>query len=80
MLGLGVSNLKSSGFRKMKLVAILAYTFTTTNSNQTVSLPYKSYGIYSGTINWGDGLTSINSYANRNHTYAIAGTYNVTIN
>jgi surface protein len=51
----------------------------TTETNESISLPYSSDGTYSGIINWGDGTTSDNSYANRTHTYATAGDYTVTI-
>ena len=55
-------------------------TWTTTGLSQTIELPYLSTGsTYSGTIDWGDGNTSVNSYANRTHTYATAGTYTVII-
>ena len=58
-------------------------TWETTSPNETITLPYEnpsSYGsIYTGIIDWGDGTTSINSYANRTHTYATAGTYTVII-
>ena len=54
-------------------------TWATTSPNETITLPYIVSGIYSGTIDWGDGNTSVNSYANRTHTYATAGTYTVTI-
>ena len=36
-------------------------------------------GTYNGTIDWGDGNTSANTYANRSHTYASSGDYTVTI-
>ena len=56
-------------------------TWTTTGLSQTIELPYLSTGsTYSGTIDWGDGNTSANSYTNRTHTYATAGTYTVVIN
>ena len=55
-------------------------TWTTTASSETIELPYVSGGTYSGTIDWGDGSTDSNSYANRTHTYATAGTYTVVIN
>ena len=45
----------------------------------SISLPYYSLGTYSGTIDWGDGNTSVNSYANRTHTYSVIGDYTVTI-
>jgi len=54
--------------------------WTTTASSETIELPYANTGTYSGTIDWGDSTTSANSYANRTHTYATAGTYTVVIN
>ena len=54
-------------------------TWATTSPNETITLPYIVSGTYSGIIDWGDGNTSVNSYANRTHTYATAGTYTVTI-
>ena len=54
--------------------------WTTTASSESIELPYDNAGTYSGTIDWGDGNTSANSYANRTHTYATAGTYTVVIN
>jgi surface protein len=53
--------------------------WTTTASSETIELPYDSGGSYNGTIDWGDGNTDANSYANRTHTYATAGTYTVVI-
>ena len=53
--------------------------WTTTSSSETIELPYDAAGTYSGTIDWGDGNTSANSFANRTHTYATAGTYTVII-
>jgi len=53
--------------------------WTTTASSETIELPYSGAGTYSGTIDWGDGNTSANSYNNRTHTYATAGTYTVVI-
>lgn len=49
------------------------------SANDTIILPLLSGGVYSGTIDWGDGNTSVLSYANRTHTYASSGTYTVTI-
>lgn len=51
----------------------------TTSINEVVTLPYQSNGVYSGTIDWGDGSTSDNTFANRSHTYEDAGTYNISI-
>jgi hypothetical protein len=53
--------------------------WTTTASSETIQLPYLVAGTYTGTIDWGDGNTSANSYANRTHTYATANTYTVVI-
>jgi surface protein len=54
--------------------------WTTTSVNEVIELPYKSNGTYTGTIDWGDGSTPVaNTYANRSHTYATAGDYNIII-
>ena len=56
--------------------------FTSTwavTAGETITLPYEAGGTYSGTIDWGDSSTSTNSYANRTHTYATAGTYTISI-
>jgi surface protein len=49
-------------------------------SGSSVTLPYLSGGTYSGTIDWGDGTTSANTFANRTKTYASNGVYTITIN
>jgi len=49
------------------------------SDGETVTLPLKSGGVYSGTIDWGDSSTSPLSYANQAHTYTTAGTYTITI-
>lgn len=55
-------------------------TFRTTSANESITLPYLSNGTYSGTIDFGDGSASVtNSFANRSHTYATAGDYNIKI-
>lgn len=48
-------------------------------SGSSVTLPYLSNGTYSGTINWGDGSFSANTFANRSHTYSPPGRYTITI-
>ena len=56
--------------------------FTSTwavTAGETITLPYEVAGTYSGTIDWGDSSTSTNSYDNRTHTYAGAGTYTISI-
>ena len=55
--------------------------WTTTALSESIELPYLDVvGTYSGTIDWGDGTTEDNIYANRSHVYATAGTYTVVIN
>jgi len=54
-------------------------TWQTTVATESIALPYLNSGTYSGTIDWGDGNTSDNTYGNRVHIYATAGTYTVTI-
>ena len=54
-------------------------TWATTAAAETVTLPYEAAGTYSGTIYWGDGSSSANSYANRTHTYTDAGTYTIVV-
>ena len=59
-----------------------ANAFTSTwqvTAGETITLPYEAAGTYSGTIDWGDSTTSVNSYANRTHTYATAGTKTISI-
>ena len=48
-------------------------------ANSPIELPYSPTGTYSGTIDWGDGSVSANTYANRIHDYAVSGTYTITI-
>ena len=51
------------------------------SASNTVVLPLINGGAsaYSGTIDWGDGSTSVLSYANRTHVYATTGIYTITI-
>jgi surface protein len=49
------------------------------SASDTVVLPYESGGTYSGTIYWGDGTSSVNSFANRTKVYSSIGTYTITI-
>jgi surface protein len=53
--------------------------WVTTLPSESIMLPYETTGLYNGTIDWGDGNTSTNSYANRAHTYTTPGTYTITI-
>lgn len=55
-------------------------TWNVASDGEVVTLPLKSSGVFSGTIDWGDGgATDTLSYANRQHTYTSAGTYTITI-
>ena len=54
-------------------------SFVSIWSGSSVTLPYDAAGTYSGTIYWGDGTTSGNSFANRSHTYSSADTYTIII-
>jgi surface protein len=54
-------------------------TWRTTTPSQSIGLPYYVDGTYSGTINWGDGNTSANTYSNSTHIYNSPGDYTVTI-
>ena len=51
----------------------------TTGATESITLPYDFFGTFNGTIDWGDGNTSVNSYENRIHTYTSPGDYTVTI-
>jgi surface protein len=53
--------------------------WNTTFINQTITLPYESTGFYYGTIDWGDGTITDNTYLNRSHTYFTPGSYTITI-
>ena len=54
--------------------------WTTTANSENIILPYiVGVGTYSGTIDWGDGSTSVNNGSATGHTYATAGTYTVII-
>ena len=55
-------------------------TVNTITNFRTVSFPYISGATYNGTIDWGDGTITPNSYANRSHTYATNGNWTITIN
>ena len=61
------------------LPASFLSVWRTTSPSETITLPYTVGGTYSGTIDWGDGSTSVNSFANRTHTYSTPGDYQITI-
>jgi surface protein len=52
--------------------------WTTTAPSENIALPYGT-GVYTGTIDWGDGNTDVNDGSVNTHTYATAGTYTVII-
>lgn len=64
---------------------VLEMVFDTNNisagstANNQVALPYSVSGTYTGTINWGDGDVTSNTYANRTHTYASPGVYTIKV-
>jgi hypothetical protein len=49
------------------------------SANTVIELPYSPSGLYSGTIDWGDGSISANTYGNRTHTYDSSGEFTITI-
>lgn len=60
--------------------ALFSMTVDTNGTgNNTVVLPYLDGETYTGTINWGDGNITANSYATREHTYASGSTYQIII-
>ena len=59
--------------------AYLSFRIVTTSADELVRLPYVSDSTYNGTISWGDTKTSINTYTERDHTYAVAGEYIIKI-
>ncbi|MCP4484629.1 MAG: BspA family leucine-rich repeat surface protein [Flavobacteriaceae bacterium] len=54
-------------------------TFRTTSDNESVVLPYIGNGLYTGSIDWGDGTITPNNFNNRSHTYLTAGDYDVYV-
>ena len=80
--GIGVSFLKGGGGGAPAPNPDFISVWDTTQSgsaSDTIILPLLSGGVYSGTIDWGDGNSDSLSYANRTHIYAASGTYTVTI-
>jgi len=55
------------------------FTVTIPVGGQYFVLPYESGGNYFGSIDWGDGTVSLNSYSNILHEYLNGGTYTITI-
>jgi len=60
------------------IVGAFTTEWTTTAPSETIALPYGN-GVYTGTIDWGDGNTDVNDGTITTHTYATAGTYTVII-
>ncbi len=58
-------------------------TWQTTTSNEMITLPLRTGFNYNMTVDWGDGspVALIDSFgdADKSHTYALAGTYTVTL-
>jgi len=61
------------------IVGAFTTKWTTTAPSEQIALPYIGAGTYTGTIDWGDGNTSVNDGTITTHTYATAGTYTVII-
>jgi surface protein len=79
-VGLCLGWLSVNGYWTSYGAGIFTTTWATTTPSESITLPYLVGGTYSGTIDWGDGNTSANSYDNRTHQYTTAGTYTVVIN
>jgi surface protein len=60
------------------IVGAFTTEWTTTANAEQITLPY-GVGLYTGTIDWGDGNTDVNDGSVTSHTYATAGTYTVII-
>ena len=61
---------------------MFVFTVKTTGADETFALPLEVSGTYDFHVNWGDGNSSnITAYdhADVTHTYAIAGTYTISI-
>ena len=54
-------------------------TWQTTKTNQNIIIPTNSDYTYNYTVDWGDGNSSTNQTGDANHTYALKGTYTVSI-
>ncbi|MDP3987055.1 MAG: BspA family leucine-rich repeat surface protein [Nanoarchaeota archaeon] len=57
-------------------------TISGVSNSTTITLPLESTGTYEFTVDWGDGVnTTVTSWdsANKTHTYATGGVYNVNI-
>lgn len=54
-------------------------TWETTTINESISLPYFDTLNYSGTIDWGDGTQTNNTFATSTHTYTTPGIHTIKI-
>lgn len=81
----GIKIITSDGCERFKIIDcnMLSPSFIsvwrTTSPFESITLPYELDGTYDGTIDWGDGTFSYNSYSNSTHTYDVSGTYTITI-
>lgn len=74
-IGLSFSNSLLGGVQSSPFIS----TWRTTTPNETVTLPYSVSGAYAGSIDWGDGTITSNTFGDRVHTYEVAGDYVITI-
>jgi surface protein len=77
-IGVGVSFINKLGGTNSDFVSTWDTTKAGSASN-TIVLPLLVGGVYSGTIDWGDGNSNDLSYANRTHVYASGGVKVITI-
>jgi hypothetical protein len=70
---------KVGGNTNFEFTINTATTSAGSSASDQITLPYTALGTYSGTIDWGDASSSVNSFANRTHTYASSGTYTISI-
>jgi surface protein len=54
-------------------------TWEITGSNRSIRIPTDTDFTYNYDVDWGDGSTSTNQTGDATHTYAIAGTYSISI-
>lgn len=71
--------LNNNGYWTSWTSGVFTSVWQTTTTNEVITLPYRTAGTYSGTIDWGDGSTSANSLSNISHTYATAGIKTIEI-
>jgi hypothetical protein len=83
MLGAIRTGLTAAGMQPGGELPSFYITLRTTTANQVETIPTKDVGLFSATIDWGDGspIANVTAYndANLTHEYAVAGDYTVTI-